>query len=160
MEFEETTIKEIDKQLIFINSSFGMKEFKYKLKNRNKYTKQSYTMGIDSRYRGPKRASIRTNCGCVLNFIYMIDKKTNDWYSLPPSEIIVTHDFVIKKNQTALNHLIKNHPSGNPFNIKVINKLKFRNLLIWFEDDKYDYLRFKFVDNYRGNYERINYWTN
>jgi len=131
-------ISEFNDRILFIEHTFGMK-YKKTGQLPRRYQKVGDTShGLPERFLDPKIESAYGN-GCYFNFAYVEDKLTGEWYSYPPSEIIVFAPPVIKKAMTSLQWVAAEHGQTNPFEFTVRNGQIWRKLQIWFEGKQINY---------------------
>jgi len=128
----DEVITTFNERILFVNHTFGLKYKKLtKHKQPRKYQKLSDIWNLNPRFKKPTHYRVYGN-ECYFNFCYLEDKHTGEWYTYPPSEIVVYATDVINKKTTPLSWVKKNHGVTNPFEIKVKNGQIWRRLQVWF----------------------------
>ena len=133
-------ITEFNDRILFVHHSFGLKYKKPNGMPRRSISKTDLSHGLSERFSNPKTIN-EYGVGCYFNFTYVEDKKTGEWYSYPPSEIIVYAPPVIQGDMTAKQWVMQEHTIISPFVIPVKNGQTMRRLMVWFEGEE---LRHKF----------------
>ena len=128
-------ITEFNERILFVHHSFGLK---YKKPNGRQVPRKYQSVndqshGLPERFSNPKTIN-EYGVGCYFNFTYVEDKKTGEWYSYPPSEIIVYAPPVIQGDMTAKEWVMKEHTITSPFVIPVKNGQTMRRLMVWFDN--------------------------
>ena len=144
-QIEEPKIHEHNQRILFLNHTFGMRSYKLSTRSAPYLRASDKSLGIPPRFKGPRVAKVYGR-ECFLDFYYVIDLPTGEWYTFPPSELTVVNNEVVNGAVPAIDYLIRHHSITNPLVVKVRNGQRLRRLHIWFESTKGNELQFYFRD--------------
>ena len=136
-------------RILFVHHSFGLTFQKMtRHKRPRKYVKLGTIANLNPRFNEPKTQRVY-GIGCYFEFCYVEDKTNGEWYTYPPSEIVVNAMDVIDGKIKAIDWLRRKHDITNPFVFKVRNGQQWRRLQVWFADNDIGY-KFRLFKEVKG----------